>query len=1012
MSRFRHSICRVLLAATGALAGADFPEVYDSEKSTAVPQLPAAAAAAAMKLPPGFRATVFAEEPDVRNPIAMVWDHRGRMWVAENYTFAEGRRRFDLELRDRVVIFEDADHDGRAERRTVFTDEVQMLTSVEIGRGGVWLLCPPQLLFVPDADGDDVPDGPPQVRLDGFEVANGSHHNFANGLRWGPDGWLYGRCGHSCPGRIGVPGSPDARRVPIKGGIWRFHPDRQAFEVLSHGTTNPWGHDWDRHGEGFFINTVNGHLWHLIAGAQYKESSGHSPNPAIYERLDTHADHWHFDTGAGWQESRDGKANDFGGGHAHVGMMIYQADQWPETYRNRLFTLNLHGRRANVERLERSGSGYLGRHEPDVFFMQDPWFRGLEISTGPDGSAYVLDWSDTGECHESTGVHRTSGRIYRISHGEPEKPALGMLAAVTPESVGWALRHPNGWVERQLRERLAGITDPVQARPLADGLLERLRVETDTVTRLRALWALQALGAGSPALSRGLLEDRDEHLRVWAIRLLTDEWPIDTLMGPLPGDRAAVDAGLLVEFTRMAANDPSGLVRLALASTLQRLPLSQRAGLAVALAGRAEDAADHNLPALVWYGISPLGAADPRALVEVAAACRWPATLRWIARNLAEQSDREPAPLDDLLRAMMKAEASLSRAVLQGMADGFAGRRQAVPPPAWAEFIAPLSGVESRAAMIRELSVVFGDGRALESIRRMVADPKLDPAKRRAALRSVIDARPDDLRALCEGLLDTRGLNALAAAGLAGFDDRAVGEAVARRYLKFEASDRAGVLELLSARPSWAAILLQEVKAGRIPRADLTPFHARQIRSLGDESLTRELEAVWGKMRESPQDKQMAMAQLKRDLTPQVLARADLGKGRSLYQALCSACHTLYGEGGKLGPDLTGSGRANLDYLLASVIDPSALVGADYRMSQFRLEDGRTVSGIVTARDTGGLTLTTLAGAMPISADEVATEEISEVSLMPEGLLSGLGAEQVRDLMGYLMAPAQVPLAE
>jgi putative membrane-bound dehydrogenase-like protein len=186
--------------------------------------------------------------------------------------------------------------------------------------------------------------------------------------------------------------------------------------VLTHGTTNPWGHDWDANGEMFFINTVTGHLWHLIHGAHLMDSN--TMNPLIYEKLDTIADHYHYDRSGSWSDSRDGKANSLGGGHAHIGMMIYQADQWPEAYRNKLFTLNMHGRRANVERLERNGSGYVGKHEPDVFLSDDPWFRGIEISTGPDGSGFILDWSDTGECHESTGVHRTSGRIFRVSYGE------------------------------------------------------------------------------------------------------------------------------------------------------------------------------------------------------------------------------------------------------------------------------------------------------------------------------------------------------------------------------------------------------------------------------------------------------------------------------------------------------------------------------------------------------------------------------------------------------------------
>jgi hypothetical protein len=145
------------------------------------------------------------------------------------------------------------------------------------------------------------------------------------------------------------------------------------------------GHDWDANGEMFFINTVTGHLWHLIHGAHLVDSN--TLNPLIYEKLDTIADHYHYDRSGSWSESRDGKANSLGGGHAHIGMMIYQADQWPEKYRNKLFTLNMHGRRANVERLERNGSGYVGKHEPDVFLSDDPWFRGIEISTGPTAAA-------------------------------------------------------------------------------------------------------------------------------------------------------------------------------------------------------------------------------------------------------------------------------------------------------------------------------------------------------------------------------------------------------------------------------------------------------------------------------------------------------------------------------------------------------------------------------------------------------------------------------------------------
>jgi putative membrane-bound dehydrogenase-like protein len=190
-----------------AAAHADFPELFNTEPISDGTLMSAKEAAAKMQLPRGFKATVFASEPDVQNPIAMSWDARGRLWIAENYTYAERGQRFQLDLRDRVVIFDNTTGE-QFKKRTVFTDNVQMLTGMEVGHDGVWLMCPPKLIFIPDRDHDDVPDNAGEVILDGFTVAQQNYHNFANGLRFGPDGWLYGRCGGSCPGRIGVPGSP------------------------------------------------------------------------------------------------------------------------------------------------------------------------------------------------------------------------------------------------------------------------------------------------------------------------------------------------------------------------------------------------------------------------------------------------------------------------------------------------------------------------------------------------------------------------------------------------------------------------------------------------------------------------------------------------------------------------------------------------------------------------------------------------------------------------------------
>ena len=992
----------VLALLTSPLVAAEFPALYNSEPTQGSP-MPAAEAAQQMKLPPGFKAQVFAAEPDVQNPVAMAWDARGRMWVAENYTYAERSKRFDLSLRDRVVVLEDRDGDGKAETRHVFTDDVQMLTGIEVGRGGVWLMCPPQVLFIPDRNGDGVADGAPQVVLDGFTVAKDNYHNFANGLKWGPDGWLYGRCGHSCPGKLGVPGTPEEQRIPLAGGLWRFHPERKVVEVLTHGTTNPWGHDWDRHGEAFFINTVNGHLWHLMHGAHFKE--GVDPNPGVYERLDMIADHWHFDTQGGWQKSRDGKADSLGGGHAHIGMMIYQADQWPEEWRNRLFTLNMHGRRANVERLDREGSAYVGRHQTDTFFATDPWFRGIEISTGPDGNAYLLDWSDAGECHESTGVHRTSGRIYKVSYGDAKKPDLTALSSLTASNVVALLKQPNVWFDRQARVQLMA----AQPGPeVIAALRQVLTTESDVVLRLRALWSLNVLGEARPELLRPLLKDANEHLRVWAIRLLTDTWPLDTMMGPQPKVPAVDDTALQNEFLTLAQNDASSFVRLALASTLQRLPVSKRAALASALVAHADDAHDHSLPAMVWYGLIPVGDSDPLALVKVAKACHWPDTLRWITHNLASRIEKDSAPLNAWLA---QADADQRSSVLQGVVEALKGWRKAPKPATWDAFAAAFTE-PAASAQVRDLSTVFGDGRALDEVKKIVLDAKAELPAREAALKTLIDNRPPDLRKLCEALLEVRGLNATAVRGLALFDDPGIGKTLALSYRKFATDTRPAVLDTLVSRPAFARALLAEMKAGRIARADLTAFHARQIRAFNDEALNAQLKEAWGELRESADDKKKLIADLKAKLTPATLGSAKLSSGRLLFTAVCSACHTLYGSGGKVGPDLTGSGRANLDYLLENIADPSGVVAADFRMSILTLKDGRVLSGVVSQANDRTLSLRTLTEEMKIERAEITRQDVSPLSMMPEGLLLALQPDQVRDLIAYLMHPSQVPLPQ
>ena len=1046
-----------LIATLAFTAGhaAEFPALYNSERDTnAAPPSPSESLAR-LKLPPGFKATVFAAEPDVQNPIAMAWDARGRLWVAENYTYAESGEKFDLHLRDRILIFEDADGDGHFDSRKVFTEEAQRLTSVEVGHGGVWALCPPQLLFFPDANGDDVPDGPAEVMLDGFNVQPANYHNFANGLHWGPDGWLYGRCGCSAPGEVGPPGSAPDQRIPLRGSLWRFHPQRKVFEAVAAGTMNPWGHDWNEHGEAFFVNTVSGHLWHLIPGAHYATAHTIDPNPRAYGLIDTHADHWHFDTAKGWAVQREGLANDYGGGHSHIGAMIYLGDNWPAEFRGHLFTLNQHGRRANQEILERTGSGYVGKHGKDEFIFGDAWFRGLEIGYGPDGGVFVLDWSDTGECHESTGVHRTSGRVYKITYGETKPLPMRDLTRLNARELVKLQLHPNEWFARKARLQLAERARVGGEVATAKWQLRELFArQTDPVMKLRALWTLFGMGAADENFLRAQLRHPDEHVRTWAIRLLTDAWPLDTVMSARPpgvpsaraperrapprqvanlssrdgarrsggadqqtkleseSDQSLVTSPPTIkEFTRLAKSDSSALVRLALASTLQRLPAASRAGLAAPLLAHAEDANDHNLPLMIWFGLIPVGESAPATLAALAADCQIPLVRKYIARRLAEDVEKYPAPLNELLKLAANEPEDFQKDILAGISEALRGWSHARKPAAWDALQKKMSGATN--AMLRDrardLAALFGDGRALDEVKRIALDNKADLSFRRAALQTLIEQRPADLREICEKLLAARFLNSTAVRGLALFDDPAIGERLADSYVKFHPSERAAVIETLVSRPSFATALLDEIAAHRIARADVTPFHARQIRSFNDPALTKRLGEVWGLLRDSPVEKQKFIAQLKLKLTPAALAAADKSAGRVVFTTACAACHTLYGHGGQVGPDLTGSGRDNLDYLLENLVDPGAVVNADFHMTVVDMKDDRTLNGLVAAKTDRTITLKTMTETVTLERADIQRMSESSLSLMPEGLLEGLSETQARDLIAYLMGRSQVP---
>jgi putative heme-binding domain-containing protein len=473
----------------------------------------------------------------------------------------------------------------------------------------------------------------------------------------------------------------------------------------------------------------------------------------------------------------------------------------------------------------------------------------------------------------------------------------------------------------------------------------------------------------------------------------------------------SIDSELAARLETMAAAERSSLVRLVLASTLQRLPPKLRPALAAALASHAADAEDHNLPKLIWYGLAPLSSGHLDHLVPIAAKGKLPLTRQWIARAMAAEVTESPAALDQLLQQTAAGDEKVRLDVLSGMTAGLAGHRRADPPPSWVAFEARCENSSQEIRdLVRNLSVVFGDGRAFDEVRRIALDSRAPMAQRQAALKTLIGARPDDLREICQKLLRVRFLNTTAMQGLTLFDEPAIGEQLARNYNSFHPSERPAVIETLVARPAFAGSLLDQMEAGKIPRSDLSALAARQIRSFGNAELTQRLSRSWGELRDSPRDKEEMIARLKEQLTPDRLAAANPREGRSVYQTACANCHRLYGAGGAIGPDLTGSGRHNLTYLLENIVDPSAVVNKDFRMSIVRVRDGRVLNGLITSQDEQRVVIQTAKEKLTLLRDDIDQIAPTTLSPMPDGILQPLSADDVRDLFAYLMGVGQVEL--
>ncbi|MDP1588971.1 MAG: FG-GAP-like repeat-containing protein [Prosthecobacter sp.] len=1067
-----------------------------------------------MQLPGGFKAELIAAEPDLVQPMAFTFDERGRIWVVEGNSYPKPRE--VGQGQDRIKILEDNDGDGIFETKKIFCEGLNLVSGIELGFGGVWVGAAPYLMFIPTGEDDKPlplgsnraipgPSGPdgarngpttqvPGLNFTAYALLDGwgsqDTHETLNSFIWGPDGWLYGCHGVFTHSRVGKPGTPDDQRQPINAGIWRYHPVRHEFEIFAHGTSNPWGLDYDQHGEFFVTACVIPHLYHIVPGGRYQRQAGQHFNAHTYEDIKTIADHAHyagnprpdvsFDkaTGAGVMNN---DTNALGGGHAHCGLAIYQSSLFPPTYRNQLLFGNLHGHRLVANYTDVKGSSYLGKHAADFLRANDMHFIPVTQKVGPNGALYVSDWSDQQICHRGSGAvenwDRSNGRIYRISYGSASAltrhltqadegiraPAAPFdLAKESDETLAkLAVQTENEWFSRMARRVLmerAGhrpstfieVNKLLSEAPEQDYSLEENEFER---AALREGWLIHSMGSvaskdltiGYHSLPVGEPNEVPEHIQALTIRTFDDparfvEMDSDSRKRMNHDD--AYWKPELTPFIALAVEDKSPVVRRELASLLQRIPDVQRKDLATALLKHGEDKDDPMIPLLIWYGIEPVVAADPAVGMQLAKASKLEKVTGFIYRRLSADDAGRAALLAELAK---EPDAAKREPVLAMIVTAAHGSGKLTMPPNWPEIAKKLGGTlgvppsggkggagsattnsakdtspakagtpNATPSLILELSALFGDADARQAFRSQLSSTTLDTPAREKALSVLLQAQDSATAKLLQQIVSTQdapaALRRKAIQALASLQDSNTPALLSTALPKLSANELPDAINTLASTKKGAKALLKAVEAKTVPATALSPFLVRQLTAFDDAEINALIKSAWGDVNAPKADLAERTKKFRALLTPAALAKGDLAKGKMLYTATCGQCHKLFGEGQNVGPDITGSNRADLNYLLENVLDPNAVIGKDYQLNLFTMHDGRVMGGVIKEENATTVKVAMMGGIeFVLPKADVKKREVSKMSTMPEGLFDALQPEMVVALVKYLQSGVAAP---
>jgi putative membrane-bound dehydrogenase-like protein len=955
-----------------------------------------------MHLPEGFEVQLYASEPDIARPIAMAWDERGRLWIAETVDYPN-----DMQPpgkgHDRIKICEDTKGHGRADKFTIFADKLSIPTGLTFANGGVIVAQAPDTLFLKSTKGKDR-EHMRRVLFSGWGTSD--THSGPSNLRPGFDNWIWGTVGYS-----GFNGKVGNRRHRFGQGMFRFKPDGSRLEFLSSTSNNTWGLGLGETGQVFASTANNQHSVHLGLPNRY------------FERVRG----WYGQGSMGIEDHKrihpitpNVRQVDFHGGFtAACGHALYTARSFPQEYWNRAaFVCEPTGHLVHLDWLVPQGSGYVARDGWNILASDDEWTAPIIAEVGPDGALWVVDWYNFIVQHNPTpsgfktgkgGAYitplrdKTRGRIYRIVYkgSQPgKKPRLDQASAKELVAI---LGHENLWW-RQTAQRLLVERGKKDVLPL---LAAKVRESRNGSGALHALWTMDGLGAfrssereWAEVLRKGLVHT------VGGVR--------NAALAVLPPTANSVAAILAAK----CLTDADPHVRKEALLALSAMPASRDVAQGtVALLEDPRNAADR------WIASAAISAAAASPRDFLAAACEArprPASekvlgeaSRVVAGHLARQTPDNV--LSPLLSDLGKARPAVAEAILAGLASGWPADK-------------PARLDDKGTAALTELSLKLSPRGTLQLAALLQRWGQQDKLKglttglKKALIKRVADARlADDDRLAAAGDLITLGgdkksvtivleqinpkaspaltVGLLAAVGKS--NAAVVGPTLVKRWAELTPASRSTAMAVFLRRPAWTKALLAGLEKGQIDKTDLGIDRAQQLSKHPDQTiaaLAKKLLASSGQL-PSP-DRQKVL----KHLLPLAKLRGDTVKGKGVFEKNCAKCHRFGDVGQTVGPDLTGIAVRDRADILTDILDPNRSVEGNYRQYTVETKNGLYLTGLLTAETkTAVELLDSEAKKHVVLREDIESIISSKLSLMPEGF-EKLPKEEIVSLLDFLTA--------